>query len=699
MGLHRRRCGPLRVPRRARGAPISAWAACTSPSSSTSTAEADGIYPSPFAPSTRPASAAPPATDTYDLDSRAPGAPVDHRDARPAGQRLAPVLGLHRRGRRRAARAAWSSAARSSADWAACTSPHDLRPDRRARRHVHASRVRATDTAGNTGPRPRTELRARPRAAGAADVDGSPGPPVPSRAPAWSFTAEAGAGIECRSERGGAPRRLGRLREPARVRPRRRARRLVRVRSCAPSTPRATAAARPSRPYVLDTTPGAVQIDSGPGPLGRDRNAALDVLRRRGRRLRVPPALRDVAVVGWGPCVSPHGYDLAGRPDGLFRFSLRATDAGGQPRPARRLRLRARHDAARGAGDRQPARVARRGPHADVALHRRGRRDVRLPRRARGRRRPRLGALPSPFTADLRSRRRRLPLPRPRHRPRRQHRRAGRRRYEMDRRARHDDRHEPKDDAGDEPKNGDETRTPRRATAGRSRQAPRPAPAPAAPKPPSCAAAKPRTAPTSAGAPREARPERREPRSRRPRSGGGAASRPHAVKEGAGAVADHPDKSVFPMSLLLLVLGFLGVQGRIDRATRSSRSRPFMPIQTWSSGRRLETTMSTAPPQPPPSRRAGADRRSPALHAGVPPGARGASSGSRVGRARRPDGPASAVAASAGGYLVGSPLTYGIWRLSRSGAARVFGVLLMSTASSSPGRPTSPAARAARSAT
>jgi hypothetical protein len=31
-------------------------------------------------------------------------------------------------------------------------------------------------------------------------------------------------------------------------------------------------------------------------------------------------------------------------------------------------------------------------------------------------------------------------------------------------------------------------------------------------------------------------------------------------------VTEHPDKSVFPSSLIFLVLGFLGVQNRIDRS-------------------------------------------------------------------------------------------------------------------------------------
>ena len=45
-----------------------------------------------------------------------------------------------------------------------------------------------------------------------------------------------------------------------------------------------------------------------------------------------------------------------------------------------------------------------------------------------------------------------------------------------------------------------------------------------------------------------------------------ATSPPDAVKDAVEAIAQNPDKSVFPLSLLLLVLAFLAIQNRIDRS-------------------------------------------------------------------------------------------------------------------------------------
>jgi len=45
----------------------------------------------------------------------------------------------------------------------------------------------------------------------------------------------------------------------------------------------------------------------------------------------------------------------------------------------------------------------------------------------------------------------------------------------------------------------------------------------------------------------------------------------------ARAIVQHPDKSVFPTSLLLIVVGFLTLQGRIDRSDPKLALAPVYP--------------------------------------------------------------------------------------------------------------------------
>jgi hypothetical protein len=51
----------------------------------------------------------------------------------------------------------------------------------------------------------------------------------------------------------------------------------------------------------------------------------------------------------------------------------------------------------------------------------------------------------------------------------------------------------------------------------------------------------------------------------------------HALAAFASFVAHHPDKSVFPLSLILLIAGFLSVQGRIDKSDPKLALAPVYP--------------------------------------------------------------------------------------------------------------------------
>jgi hypothetical protein len=190
--------------------------------------------------------------------------------------------------------------------------------------------------------------------------------------------------------------RLGRVREPARRRPRRargrdlhaagapvqrggharaRGHRRVRARRGCPSGPRHHRDARRDRPRV---------------------HTALE-LHRRGRHLgRVPPAARGRRRRAWAPCTSPRDYGLAGEPDGAYVFSVRAIDTAGQHRPGRDPRPRPgprRPGAAR--GDRRPGSAGQR-PRAGLVVQRRDRRGRAVPPGPRRHAAARVDGVPEP---------------------------------------------------------------------------------------------------------------------------------------------------------------------------------------------------------------------------------------------------------------------------------------------------------------
>jgi predicted phage tail protein len=310
---------------------ISDWASCTSPKSYDLTAEPDAGYTfhaRQFSPAgTRGAE----VTDDYELDVTAPAAPAITAKPGAVGNGSNP---------------AWSFTAEAGAavecrlqrgavevrPWAACTSPRSFglagEPD-----GDYTFSVRATDAAGNTGPAAVDAHRVDRVAPAPPAIGSGPGPLGRGRTPSWSFTAEDGATFECTLERAG-----GTL-EPWAVCNTPRGYDLagqddgafafaVRARDAAGNTSLASSSA-----YVLDTTPGAVSIEGGPGALGRNRSPEWRFSGEEGASFECRLALRDVPVADWGACVSPRGFDLSGRPDGTFAFSLRATDPAGNVGP------------------------------------------------------------------------------------------------------------------------------------------------------------------------------------------------------------------------------------------------------------------------------------------------------------------------------------------------------------------------------
>jgi hypothetical protein len=551
------------------GADVRAWAACTSPHVPDLAGEPDGTYTFGVRQVNKAGTRGPEATDGYVLDTAAPEAPAITGSPGPTGRLSAPR---------------WTFTAEDGAavecrlqlgdadvrPWDACTSPRDYglagEPD-----GTYTFSVRATDAAGNTGPAA-TQVHVLDRVAPEPPVvTGSPGPLGNGRAPAWGFTAETGAVLECRFDGGTAP--------------------LVDWADC--QSPRGfDLAGQPDGPYAfvvratdaagnqsgetvsgyeLDTTPGAVQILTGPGPLGRLRTPAWTFAGEGAVAIECRLSVREAAVADWQPCATPRGFDLVGQADGVFRFAARATDAAGNLGPVADTdyELDTTPPAAP-AIDKRPASPGEdKTPtwafsgEAGAIFSCRVERDAAAIRD--------WATCASPFSADLLA--------------------AGEGDYRFLVRA--TDRAgntgpgaagayelrkpEPAPQRDDAPKqavapSGDDD----------SQVAGAVAPAPRRPKtqrPRTARKGEPRPARRATRRPARARPAPAPRRQRRvvpapaarrpaPRDEGNALTRglANAARAVANAIVEHPDKSVFPMSLIFLVLGFLLVQSRIDRS-------------------------------------------------------------------------------------------------------------------------------------
>ncbi|HEX8082780.1 MAG TPA: Ig-like domain-containing protein [Solirubrobacteraceae bacterium] len=538
---------------------VSGWAVCSSPVGFDLQAEPDGAYTFHVRQFNAAGTRGPEATGDYVLDVTAPAAPAIISAPGAVGNGSSP---------------AWSFTAEAGASvecrlqrggadvrpWAPCTSPRSFglagEPD-----GDYTFSVRATDAAGNTGPAATDAHRVDRVPPAPPAIGDDPGPLGRGRTPSWGFTAEDGATFECTLERAGAtldpwavcvsPRGYdlaGQDDGPFAF--------AVRAVDAAGNTSPAS-----TSPYVLDTTPGAATIEGGPGPIGRDRAPRWRFAGEEGASFECRLSLRDVPVADWGPCVSPHGFDLTGRPDGTFAFALRATDPAGNVGPAGEAAYEldtTPPDAP--LIDRRPD-----TPGTDRTPSWRFSGEENATFSCRVEREPAGTVLDwtlcaSPFTADL---------------------------------AREDDGsyrflvratdvagntgesaagdyeltspEQPRDetdDTGDPPR---EDGPPPSTTPSKARPKTQAAP-PAAPQPErKKRRQKPKNQPEepnddetpAAAAPKPEPPEEED-------DGGNFAT--DAVKDAVKAIAQNPDKSVFPLSLLLLVLAFLSIQNRIDRS-------------------------------------------------------------------------------------------------------------------------------------
>ena len=379
------------------------------------------------------------ASASYQLDTAHPRRPRSRSAPPTPGNDSSPswaLLGRGRRGPRVPPRARRHGGVRLGG----LLEPEDLRPLRPSPTATTPSRCAPPTppaTPARRPPRATTSTAARPAAPSidsAPAVAGQRRDAQPGRSP-----GEAGAAFECRLARGATVvSDWAACSDPKTYDLSARARRRPTPSRCAPRDAAGNTGPRP--PRATSSTPpppAAPSIDSAPAIARQRRDARVVLLRRGGRRVRVPPRARRATVVGdWAACSDPKTYDLSAEPDGeLHVLGARTRRAPAtparprsstlrrstRPRPPRRRSTRRRRRRAT-----TPRRPGRFSGEAGAAF------ECRLERGA---------TVVSDWAAcsepedlrPLRRARRRLHLPRARHRRRRQHRPRGK----LDLRPRH----------------------------------------------------------------------------------------------------------------------------------------------------------------------------------------------------------------------------------------------------------------------
>ncbi len=316
------------------GTVVSNWGSCSSGTRAYDlTGEADGSYL--FAVRARDAAGntGPAVTSAFSLDRSAPAQPTIDSAPGVAGTGRSPT---------------WSFSADPTStlecrlerggtvvsDWATCTSPrsYDLTgaPD-----GAYTFKVRARNPLG-TASAPQTDVYTLDTTAPAAPtIATNPGASGSTRSPAWSFTGEGGATLECRLERSGAAvydwaSCASPLTYDLSGRPDGSYLFKVRATDAAGNTGAAS-----THSYELDTTgPAEPVLTTAPASPGASRAPAWSWSGESGSAFDCRIDRGGDQVFDWTPCVSGQPHDLSGRPDGTYTLSVRGRDAVGNTGPA-----------------------------------------------------------------------------------------------------------------------------------------------------------------------------------------------------------------------------------------------------------------------------------------------------------------------------------------------------------------------------
>jgi hypothetical protein len=306
---------------------VSDWSACTDPRTYDLSAQVDGTYTFSVRATDAAGNTGPSASSSYQLDTAAPAVTIDAQPATPDDNRF-PVWGFSTEAGAnlecRLERGAFVVS-----DWTACTSPqaYDLtaQPD-----SLYTFSVRATDAAGNVSPAATSDYELDTTAPAAPTIGSSPPSPGNDQSPTWSFSGEAGAGFECRLERGATvvsdwsactdPRTYDLSAEPDGTYTF-----SVRARDAAGNLGPSAGSS-----YVLDTAaPPSPSIDAPPASPGNDPTPTWSFSGEAGASVQCRLERGATVVSDWSACTDPRTYDLSAEPDGSHSFSVRARDAAG----------------------------------------------------------------------------------------------------------------------------------------------------------------------------------------------------------------------------------------------------------------------------------------------------------------------------------------------------------------------------------
>ena len=311
-----------------RGAVVFAdWAPCTSSRSYDLTHAPDGSYTISVRATDTAANASTARTSTYTVDRTGPEAPT-------IASGPAAVSNV--------TRPAWTFGGEAGAalscrlvreaivvsDWAPCSESKEYdvsaQPD-----GTYTFSVRATDGVGNVGAAATAVYVLDTSGSAPPHLDAIPRTPSADRAPSWAFSGVPGDTYECRLDRG--PTRVAdwaRCASPQRYdltnAPDAGYTFMVRAIDQAGNAGSVAAAA-----YDLDTTPpGPVKLLKTPADSDRDRSPTW-TFSGEGGPLECRVARGAVTLADWATCTSPKVLDLRGQADGSYVLAVREADPAG----------------------------------------------------------------------------------------------------------------------------------------------------------------------------------------------------------------------------------------------------------------------------------------------------------------------------------------------------------------------------------